>query len=76
MIKKIIKPFQDTLLERRLCVGCTHQLDKARRIAILTENSDMVQCKCKRRYIYDRKLNSYRRASLQEDQQYLKGLKK
>ena len=76
MIKKILKPFQDSLLERRLCVGCTYPLDKANRIGIITENSDMVECKCKRRYIYDRKLNEYRRASLQEEQQYLKSLKK
>ena len=76
MFKKAIKPFQDGLLQRRLCVGCTYSLDKAQRVGILTENSDLVQCKCKRRYIYDRKLNQYRRASLQEEQQYLKGLKK
>ncbi|HCC67606.1 TPA: hypothetical protein DEP90_00080 [Patescibacteria group bacterium] len=76
MIKKILKPFQEVLLQRKLCVGCTSQLDKADRIGILTKNSDLVECKCKRRYVFDRKLNQYRRASLQEDRQYIKNLKK
>ena len=47
MIKIILKPFQEVLLQRKLCVGCTFQLDKADRIGILTENSDLVECKCK-----------------------------
>ena len=76
MIKKIIKPFQDVLLQKRLCVGCTYPLDKCKRVGILTDNSDLVECKCKRRYVYDRKTDQYRRASLQEEQQYLKSLKK
>ena len=76
MIKILLKPFQEVLLQRKLCVGCTFPLDKATRIGILTGNSDLVECKCKRRYVFDRKLGQYRRASLQEEQQYLKKLKK
>ncbi|MCD4811813.1 hypothetical protein K8R14_04420 [bacterium] len=76
MLKIIAKPFQEVLLQRKLCVGCTYPLDKANRVGILTENSDLVECKCKRRYVFDRKLGQYRRASLQEEQQYLKRLKK
>ncbi len=30
MFKKIIRPFQEVLLERKLCVGCTHPLTKAK----------------------------------------------
>ena len=75
-MKKIIYPFQTVLLQKRLCVGCTYQLDKVKRIYKVSENSDMVECKCKRRYILDKKLNQYRRASFQEEQQYLKSLKK
>ncbi len=76
MLKEIIRPFQKVLLEKKYCVGCTHPLDKAKRIGKLSEQRDLVECKCKRRYIYDKRLNEYTRASLQEEQQYLKELNK
>jgi len=76
MFKKILKPFQDVLLDKGLCVGCTAPLDKAKRLGSLTENSELVRCKCKREYIHDKKLNKYRRATFQEEQQYIKSLKK
>ena len=76
MLKKIAKPFQNVLVERKLCVGCTGHLTKAKKLGNLSENRIIVECKCKRRYILDKKLNQYRRASFQEEQQYLKSLKK
>jgi len=76
MIKKILKPFQEVLLDKGLCVGCTHPLSKSQKLGNLTENSEIVKCKCKREYVHDKKLNKYRRATLQEEQQYLKSLKK
>ena len=76
MIKKIIRPFQEVLLDKGLCVGCTYPLSKATKLGNLTENSEIVRCKCKREYVHDKKINKYRRATLQEEQQYLKSLKK
>ena len=76
MLKKSIKPFQEVLLKKKLCVGCTYPLEKAKRLSMLTENSQIVKCKCKRKYIHDKKLDEYRRATFQEEQQYLKSLKK
>ncbi len=74
MIKKLAKPFQEVLLEKRLCVGCTYPLDKATKLGKLSENRTMVQCKCRRRYVYDKELNEYRRATFAEEQQILKEL--
>jgi hypothetical protein len=76
MIKKILKPFQEVLLDKGLCVGCTHPLSKAKKLGNLTENSEIIRCKCKREYVHDKKLGKYRRATLQEEQQYLRSLKK
>ena len=76
MYKKIIAPFQKVLLEKRMCVGCTNQLDKAIKIGKISERRDMVECKCKRRYVYNKELNEYQRASFQEEQQFLRDLNK
>ena len=76
MFKKIIKPFQEVLLERNLCVGCTGQLENCKRLGNLSDNRFMVQCKCKRRYVFDKEMNKYRRATFAEEQQILKQIKK
>ena len=76
MIKKMMKPFQEVLLDKGLCVGCTYPLNKAKKLGSLTENSELVKCKCKRIYIHDKRMDKYRRATFQEEQQYIKSLKK
>jgi hypothetical protein len=76
MIKKVIKPFQEVLLDKGLCVGCTATLERAKKLGNLTENSVLVRCKCKREYVHDKKVDKYRRATFQEEQQYIKSLKK
>lgn len=76
MKPKFISPFQKVLLEKRLCVGCTASLDKARKLGKLSERRDLVECKCKRRYVYNKELNEYQRASFQEEQQFLRDLNK
>jgi hypothetical protein len=68
---KIFSPFQKVLLEKHLCVGCTYPLDKAKKIGDISDTKYIVECKCKRRFVYDRELNTYRRLTLQEEQQYL-----
>lgn len=76
MYKKLVSPFQKVLLEKRMCVGCTNPLDKAKRVGKISERREMVECKCKRRYIFNKELNEYQRASFQEEQQFLKELSK
>ena len=71
MLKKLVDPFQKVLLEKQLCVGCTFPLNKAKKVGKITETKYIVECKCKRRFVYDRELNTYRRLTLQEEQQYL-----
>ena len=76
MGKKIFAPFQTVLLQKRLCVGCTNPLDKAKRLGKLSERRELVECKCKRRYVYNKEFNEYQRASFQEEQQFLRELNK
>ncbi len=73
---KFIEPFQKVLIEKRLCVGCTASLDKAKKLQKLSERRDLVECKCKRRYVYSKEFNEYQRATFAEEQQYLKELNK
>jgi hypothetical protein len=76
MFKKVIRPFQEVLLEKRLCAGCTYPLDKAKQLGNLSEKRVMVQCKCKRRYVFSKETNKYQRATFAEEQQLLKELEK
>jgi hypothetical protein len=76
MLKKIIRPFQEVLIEKRLCAGCTYPLDKARKLGNLSEKRTIVECKCKRRYVFGKELNKYQRATFAEEQQLLKELEK
>ena len=68
-------PVQIVLLNKRLCPGCTQPLDKLDRKPF-RENKVMVQCKCKRRYILDLDTNTYRRATLHEEKEFLTNAKK
>lgn len=76
MIKKVIRPFQEVLLEKRLCVGCTYPLDKCKKLGNLSEKRIMIECKCKRRYVFSKEANRYERATFAEEQQILKDLEK
>jgi len=76
MFKKVITPFQTVLLQKRLCVGCTASLDKAKRLGKLSERRELIECKCKRRYVYSKEFNEYQRATFQEEQQFLRELNK
>ncbi len=71
MIKKIYRPLQKLLLKRRLCVGCTYPLDKIKNGIQLNEHEKLIQCKCKRKYIYDDRTNTYRRATFAEEKEAL-----
>jgi hypothetical protein len=76
MIKKLITPFQKVLLEKNLCVGCTHPLNRIHKLGNISEHKEMMQCKCKRRYIFDKELGTYRRATFEEEILFLEQKKK
>lgn len=69
MIKKLISPFQRVLLSKGLCPGCTVPLTKSR-ILPFDKNGDMVICKCRRMFIKDKNTESYRRATLKEEEKF------
>ena len=71
MFKRIARPFQNVLLERKLCVGCTAPLTRAKKLGNLSDNRIMVECKCKRRYVYEKELAGFKRATFAEEQQIL-----
>ncbi len=71
MLKKLFNPFQKALIEKNLCVGCTYPLNRAYKLGEISENKVLVQCKCKRRYIFDKELNIYRRATFEEEVLFL-----
>jgi hypothetical protein len=73
---KLLVPFQTVLIQKRLCVGCTSPLDKAKRLGKLSERRELVECKCRRRYVYNKEFNEYQRATFQEEQQFLRELNK
>ncbi len=76
MFKKMIRPFQQVLLEKNLCVGCTHRLENAKKLGNLSDNRYMVECKCKRRYVYNKELGTFQRATFAEEQQILNQIRK
>jgi len=72
VVKKLISPFQRVLLSKRMCPGCTLPLDKLDK-HVFDADSDMIICKCKRMYIYDKNTDGYRRATLREAEEFSKG---
>ena len=70
MLKTLISPFQRVLLSKGMCPGCTMPLDKAK-IIPFDKDSDMVICKCKRKFIKDKNTGSYRRATFKEESEII-----
>ena len=60
---------QSELLKRGRCVADAKSLAEAEREPYPnSEEKELVICSCRRVYVYDKKLNSYRRAYLDEVQ--------
>lgn len=58
---------QTELIKRGHCVGCTKSLAEAERRSYRNdEGKDLVACSCGRIYIYEKLINSYRRAGFEE----------
>jgi len=76
MFREIVSPFQKILLKRRLCVGCTQPLDKAKKLGNIKATREIVECKCKRRYILDNETNTFQRANFDDEALFLNSRKK
>lgn len=58
---------QAELIKRGHCVGCTRALaDAERKPYPGDENKELVICSCHRVFVYDKLINSYRRARFDE----------
>jgi len=66
MVKKLITPLQKVLLQRRLCPACTRSLDKAQLQESRANGTNIVVCECSRVFVYDKDLDTFRRAVQQE----------
>ncbi len=73
MAKKFWVPLKDRvqseLIKRGHCVGCAKSLADADRSPYLDKeepNKELVTCSCRRVYVYNKQINSYRRARFDE----------
>lgn len=62
MLKSLIAPLQNILLQKGICPGCTATLSKAETREAINQKEEKVICKCGRIYIHDKEVNTYRRA--------------
>lgn len=66
MLKKLIAPLQKILIQKGICPACTMSLNKAKKREPKTQREDLIVCKCGRVFIFDKEVETYRRA-LQEE---------
>ncbi len=71
MFKKVVKPIQDRLLKKKQCPGCTKSLKEGKEGSNISETKKLIICKCKRIYVLDLETDTYRRATLDEEQYFL-----
>lgn len=64
MSKKIVAPLQRWLLTQGRCVGCGRPIAGGRRQK--KNGIFLITCRCQRIFVYNPKVNSYRRALFQE----------
>jgi len=58
---------QSELIKRGHCVGCGKSLSEAQRANYPDEEKlEFVTCSCRRIYVYNKQINSYRRARFEE----------
>lgn len=69
IFKNLIAPFQKVLIAKRMCPGCTTLLEKGKRYPF-NLTSEIIICSCKRMFIYDKKSDSYRRATFKEAEEF------
>lgn len=62
MIKQLIAPLQQALIQKKMCPGCTRNLDQQFTRITRINQTEQVNCECGRIFIYDKQLETYRRA--------------
>lgn len=62
MLKQLIAPLQEALMQKKLCPGCTRQLDQQLTRHSKLNQTELVTCECGRIFVYDKQLDTYRRA--------------
>lgn len=65
VIKNLIAPLQQILMEKKMCPGCTRSLSKGK-VVVGGEIEDIIQCECGRIFVHSKEFDSFRRA-LDED---------
>ncbi|MEI7578786.1 MAG: hypothetical protein WCJ58_01965 [bacterium] len=71
MIKKLIEPLQKVLMQKKICPACTRPFSKAKVLENRLNGTDIVQCDCSRIFIFNREINSFRRALSEEVTKFL-----
>lgn len=66
LLKKLISPMQQVLLQRGLCPACTRRLEDIKNRDPRPNNTVRIQCECNRIYILEVETNTYRRAMMSE----------
>lgn len=66
MLKQLIAPLQQILLQKKQCPGCTRNLDQQYNRLTRINQTEQVACECGRVFIYDKQLDTYRRALTSE----------
>ncbi len=69
MLKALIAPLQKILLQKKLCPACTQDLTKLKDRRPKRLNTEFVTCTCGRIFVYDKELDIYRRALIDEVKQ-------
>ncbi len=66
MLKTLIAPLQKILLQKKLCPACTSDLTKIIDRKDFKGDNEFVTCKCGRIFVFDKELEVYRRALIEE----------
>ncbi len=62
MLKKLIAPLQASLIQKKMCPGCMRSLDEQYDRLTRMNQTEQVTCECGRIFIYDKQVETYRRA--------------
>ncbi|MBD3280949.1 hypothetical protein GF389_05520 [Candidatus Dojkabacteria bacterium] len=62
LLKKLINPMQEVLLQRGYCPACTRKLDSIKNRDSRPNGTVRVECVCGRIYILENSTKNYRRA--------------
>lgn len=62
MLKQLIAPLQQSLLQKKMCPACMRTLDQQYKRVPKLNQTEQVTCECGRIFIYSKEVDTYRRA--------------